>query len=275
MDIGKKLKDLRAKSGLSQEKVAERLYVSRQAISKWENNEAFPDMENLVALSKFYNVSVDYILDADEIRAEDKSTPADNKKYAGLDSSSLSPKMTAWKRWYNTARVSLAAVSIITVINYILYLCNIFNFVIPFGAGTPINILFYGMTYSGRNHAFQEMIDSTGAYYDRIPDALFYVILIFTSMMIIGYVVSAVCSNKYKSSFMAIGLILWIIDFLYGIGTNIVADVLVLIFGGTPTPRSFMFYVGWVWKVALLIILIVAISSARKIKREIRKKRAA
>lgn len=51
MDISAKLKELRAKKGLSQERVAEQLYVSRQAISKWENGEALPDMENLVAIS--------------------------------------------------------------------------------------------------------------------------------------------------------------------------------------------------------------------------------
>ena len=48
MDISAKLKELRAKKGLSQERVAEQLYVSRQAISKWENGNSTPDLEKIV-----------------------------------------------------------------------------------------------------------------------------------------------------------------------------------------------------------------------------------
>lgn len=53
---------LRAKVGISQEKLAEALSVSRQAIQKWESGASMPDIENLVAIAKFFDVSVDYLL---------------------------------------------------------------------------------------------------------------------------------------------------------------------------------------------------------------------
>ena len=57
--IAEKLKNLRMDNGFSQEKLAEKLMVSRQAVSKWENGEALPDMENMIALARLYGTSLD------------------------------------------------------------------------------------------------------------------------------------------------------------------------------------------------------------------------
>lgn len=64
MDLftAKKLTELRKHNSLSQEALAEKIGVSRQAISKWERGEASPDTENLLSLSKIYSVSIDDIL---------------------------------------------------------------------------------------------------------------------------------------------------------------------------------------------------------------------
>ena len=59
MSIAEKLFQLRKKAGYSQEELAEKIFVSRQAVSKWERGEALPDTENLVALSKLYGISLD------------------------------------------------------------------------------------------------------------------------------------------------------------------------------------------------------------------------
>lgn len=63
MTFAEKLKDIRKRFGLSQEQLAEILNVSRQAITKWENDNGFPDISNLQELSKVFGVSVDYLLD--------------------------------------------------------------------------------------------------------------------------------------------------------------------------------------------------------------------
>lgn len=62
MNLQDKLVQLRKKRGMSQLELAESLDVSRQAISKWELGTAIPTLENLVALSKLYGVSVDYLV---------------------------------------------------------------------------------------------------------------------------------------------------------------------------------------------------------------------
>lgn len=58
-----KLIDLRKKAGLSQQELAEKIDVTRQAISRWEVGSALPTMENLLALRKLYGVTLDYLVD--------------------------------------------------------------------------------------------------------------------------------------------------------------------------------------------------------------------
>ncbi|AIC93096.1 helix-turn-helix domain-containing protein [Shouchella lehensis] len=62
MEFYQKLKKLRAQKGWSQEEFAEKLQVSRQAISKWENGQGFPETEKLVKMSRLFHVSLDYLL---------------------------------------------------------------------------------------------------------------------------------------------------------------------------------------------------------------------
>ena len=63
MTLGQKLKEIRKKFGLSQEQLAEIMNVSRQAITKWENDAGLPDTENLKELSRIFEISIDYLLD--------------------------------------------------------------------------------------------------------------------------------------------------------------------------------------------------------------------
>lgn len=66
IEIANRLIELRKKSGLSQEQLAEKLGLSRQAVSKWERAEASPDTDNLICLAKIYNVSLDELLNSDQ-----------------------------------------------------------------------------------------------------------------------------------------------------------------------------------------------------------------
>jgi transcriptional regulator with XRE-family HTH domain len=285
MKIGKKLKRLRVKSGLSQEKVAEQLYVSRQAISKWENDEAFPDMENMVALAKFYNVSIDYIL-ASEDETKDLK-PLDAELVDCREEDTGSSKISKWQKWYTAARCTLAASTLVTIINYILQLCNLNG--IPFlsylAAGAPSNLLFYGMHYTGRDKEFEEMINSNpGFSYDRQPDIVFYMVLIFTSAIILGYVISVIGSGKNKTGFLAIGLLLWIGDCLYPIGANLVVYIVAMLFGNYSFAQimqillNFNFILRYIVHFAILAVLIIGVVCSvkiRKAKRAERKRQAA
>ncbi len=63
MTLGNKLQILRKQKGLSQEQLANRLGVSRQAVSKWELDATLPDTENIIKLKNIFDVSFDYLLD--------------------------------------------------------------------------------------------------------------------------------------------------------------------------------------------------------------------
>lgn len=60
--FAEQLKRIRQERKLSQEDLAQELFISRQAISKWENGEATPDMENLIKLADIFGTSLDYLI---------------------------------------------------------------------------------------------------------------------------------------------------------------------------------------------------------------------
>ncbi len=66
MEIGKQLKDARISSGLTQEGVAEKINVSRQTISNWENEKTYPDIISVIKLSDVYSISLDDLLKGDK-----------------------------------------------------------------------------------------------------------------------------------------------------------------------------------------------------------------
>lgn len=70
MNLGNNLKILRKQKGLSQEQLAERLNVSRQAISKWENDSGLPEVETLISLSEIFECTIDDLLKKDLINRD-------------------------------------------------------------------------------------------------------------------------------------------------------------------------------------------------------------
>lgn len=62
MTFGERLFELRKTKNISQEELAELLDVSRQSISKWENDKAYPEMTRLLFMSDYFNVSLDYLM---------------------------------------------------------------------------------------------------------------------------------------------------------------------------------------------------------------------
>ena len=67
MTLADKLKEARKNAGLTQIELAEKLCVSRQAITKWETGKGIPDVDNLKVISKILNVSIDFLLDDEEV----------------------------------------------------------------------------------------------------------------------------------------------------------------------------------------------------------------
>ena len=67
MSLGEKLRECRKMVNLTQEELAEKLCVSRQAITKWESDKGIPDIVNIKNIAKLFDVSIDYLLDDGEI----------------------------------------------------------------------------------------------------------------------------------------------------------------------------------------------------------------
>ena len=80
MTLGERLKDYRQREGLSQEQLAEILCVSRQAITKWENDKGVPDIDNLIAVSKMLGISLDELVMGEERMKDTAMKSRENNK---------------------------------------------------------------------------------------------------------------------------------------------------------------------------------------------------
>lgn len=91
MEIGKRIKELRVGKHLSQEALANELNVSRQAVTKWENNTSKPSTANLLALCKIFDISLDELVSGkvDEKKNEERGWKSGNKLRCALLISSI------------------------------------------------------------------------------------------------------------------------------------------------------------------------------------------
>ncbi|PPA90154.1 helix-turn-helix domain-containing protein [Brevibacillus laterosporus] len=78
MSLGQQLKKFRELKSLSQEDIAQKIGVTRQAVYKWENDKSYPDIDNLILLSELYNVTLDELIKGNE-SFKKKIIIADNK----------------------------------------------------------------------------------------------------------------------------------------------------------------------------------------------------
>ena len=67
MTFGEKLKKLRTDNNMTQDELAEKVYVTRTAISKWETDRGYPNIESLKAIAKFFSVTLDELLSSEEV----------------------------------------------------------------------------------------------------------------------------------------------------------------------------------------------------------------
>ena len=85
MSFGENLRTVRKERNISQEELAAQLHVSRQAISRWEQGNGYPEMEKMITLSRILKVSLDYLV----------SDQSDSQEQAGPASKSPSPPSPA------------------------------------------------------------------------------------------------------------------------------------------------------------------------------------
>ena len=87
MEVGAQIKKYRSSMGISQEELAEKVYVSRQTVSNWETGKNYPDIHSVLLLSSVFNVSLDQLIkgDVEIMKKEIKETEIKKlNKYAGI-----------------------------------------------------------------------------------------------------------------------------------------------------------------------------------------------
>ena len=89
IEIANRLQKLRKENGYSQEELADKLGISRQAVSKWERAESSPDTDNLIVLARLYNISLDELLNDSESDEEIRDRVIDREQEEKKDSSSM------------------------------------------------------------------------------------------------------------------------------------------------------------------------------------------
>lgn len=81
MELGKQIRKYRKELEFSQEDLAEKVFVSRQTISNWENDKSYPDVKSLVLISSIFNVSLDVLIKGDLKEMKEKIKEEDIQKF--------------------------------------------------------------------------------------------------------------------------------------------------------------------------------------------------
>lgn len=84
MELGKQIRKYRNERTLSQEALAEKVYVSRQTVSNWENDKSYPDVNSLVLLSEVFEVSLDQLIKGDVEMMKEQINQTDQQKFVRL-----------------------------------------------------------------------------------------------------------------------------------------------------------------------------------------------
>lgn len=120
MNIADRIQHLRKMKGISQEELADKLGVSRQAISKWESEQSSPDIEKVIIMSEFFEVTTDYLLKGIE-PVPDKTAAIEQKPDAGIftivgTAFNIMGVVVAAMVWYEEQIATATAVGLILLI---------------------------------------------------------------------------------------------------------------------------------------------------------------
>lgn len=123
MEFNNKLYELRKQKGFSQEELANRLNVSRQTISKWEVGESTPDMENLVAISELFEISLDeLVLNNVPEEADTSAQVVKSEFYSDIKENVLTDEnRKKAKKGLKIAAIVLGIIVLIDLISFVIY----------------------------------------------------------------------------------------------------------------------------------------------------------
>lgn len=118
MSLGEKLQQLRKEKSLSQELFAEVMDVSRQSVSKWELNQTYPEVEKLIEISEYFDVSMDYLVKEDAAVEKEKEITTQ----ASIEISDTTIPDEVKSKWSDVEKVLMLAAAAMgmTVIRFLI-----------------------------------------------------------------------------------------------------------------------------------------------------------
>ena len=129
-NLGERLYELRTRHEMSQGDLAEKIDVSRQTISKWENNMSIPELDKIISLSNVFGVTVDYLVKGDEVIPTPALVEVSEPKYDAVADSTSVKMITVnpTKNLISSLSIGLGAIYLITLlINSVSLITNIIN----------------------------------------------------------------------------------------------------------------------------------------------------
>ena len=121
MTFGEKLKKLRTDKNLTQDELAEKIYVTRTAISKWETDKGYPSIDSLKQLSNLFEVSIDELISDSDVENKRLLDKAQSRKFYWCAIACLILTTALAIAYYFTEAPYLYACSILGVIGYIVF----------------------------------------------------------------------------------------------------------------------------------------------------------
>ena len=126
MEFNEKLQELRKQKGLTQEELAQTLFVSRAAVSKWESGRGYPNIDSLKAIAKYFAVSIDDLLSGDELLTIAEENSKAQKRHFGdmvFAATDLSAAMLLFMPFFGSkASEAIQAVSLFSLAGTASYL---------------------------------------------------------------------------------------------------------------------------------------------------------
>lgn len=120
--FGERLYELRNKNNLSQEELAEVLDVSRQSISKWENDKAYPEMTRLLFMSDYFDVSLDYLMRGIKKENNEEKVTADDADKNSNDKYKTKNILLVWNNFLSNLSPNQKTLFMLL---YILIICSL------------------------------------------------------------------------------------------------------------------------------------------------------
>ena len=231
MALGERIKECRQSAGMSQEKVAELIGVSRQAVTKWEVNQSAPNTENLFKLAEIFGTTVDLLLESDE---KTKQSPAEQIYY--LYKMEEEKKAEAKKKQLNKNIMSALLIAAAYILIYLagrLIWCNL-------SQSSLIGVLFTSRPTGEHSYLYGWLLSS---------DLFWYAMAI-----------SVVPSLFGKRKFSIVTTAAFVLGFIFG-----------MIFGPYPEGAAIGHdHYGWaIWGDVYLLSIVVGILAERFIKGDI------